>query len=350
MRARKIILLSVFLITIAGYGFCAGERERTLTVYYTASLNGNLDGCRCKNAPKAGLVKRGVFLSERPEDEHYLLLDGGDLFDAYPNEVLSDYILTAYRHYGYDAIGVGDQELAAGVDAFIAFQNEHPLLCHNLILYSDTYGKVDVSEAPLLFDRGGISVAVIAVISPTVFSLYPKEIRRRVRVTDPGETVRELLHGGDSLSEKTAEAEETEAPSAKPASSGGSSSTDQTTSSSSNAHHQADLLILLFHGPVSEARELTSSIEGIDIAIVSHEQKLIEEEMIGGTLLLSPGEQGNRIGVLRLTISTKKPPVYENRFVSFSYEEDPDDPYTRALIDSFNEAMSARVRGTEHEE
>jgi 2',3'-cyclic-nucleotide 2'-phosphodiesterase (5'-nucleotidase family) len=71
--------------------------ETTLTIYYTASLNGNLDGCTCEMNPVAGLVKRAAFLRTLKSSGTTLVLDAGDIFDEYPDPDLAKHILEVYR-------------------------------------------------------------------------------------------------------------------------------------------------------------------------------------------------------------------------------------------------------------
>ncbi len=300
------------LIGAASFCFGTGNQERQLTIYYTASLNGNLDGCHCKGAPVAGLVKRAVFLNELPDEDSYLLVEGGDIFDVYEDRLLEESILQAYDTYGYDVIAVGDQEFAGGVDRFLEYREDHPFLCHNLVIYSDTYGKVELGGPPLLLERAGLRVAVISVIGPEVFALYPKDIRGRVRVGDPVEAVRSVA--GDLKSATDA------------------------------AEGSADITLLLYHGALAEARKLAGEAEGIDIVIAAHEQKLADAEMIGETLLVSPGAQGNRIGMLSITVKKDKTFEFENSFKTFSYEDDPDDPFVRDLVNIYYNEMTKKLQ------
>lgn len=301
---RPIVIpafLFCMLIGAASLCFGSGNQEQQLTIYYTASLNGNLDGCHCKEAPKAGLVKRAVFLNQLPDDDSYLLLDGGDIFDVYPDPLLEKAILGVYDTYGYDIIAVGDQEFSGGVDRFLEYREDHPFLCHNLVLYSDTYGKVELGGPPPVLERAGLRVAVISVVDPDVFALYPKDIRSRVRVVDPLEAVRSGVDG-------------------------------------------ADITLLLYHGPLAKARKLAGEVDGIDIIIVTHEQKLVNAETAGETLLVSPGAQGNRIGILSITVKKDKTVEFENSFMKFSYEDDPDDPYVRDLINIYYSEMTKKLQ------
>jgi hypothetical protein len=63
-------------------------------------------------------------------------------------------------------------------------------------------------------------------------------------------------------------------------------------------------------------------------------------------MLVSPGEEGNRVGMLELTIAQTVagwPRVARsaNSFRLFSYESDPDDPLVRQRIEDYRGALRA---------
>ena len=99
--------------------------ENTITIYYTASLNGNVDGCRCKMNPVAGLVKRAAFLRSLETSGPSLILDAGDIFDEYPDPDLAVHILQVYAELGYDAIAVGHQEFTNGAAGLLEYKSLH---------------------------------------------------------------------------------------------------------------------------------------------------------------------------------------------------------------------------------
>ena len=59
---KKLVVWIVILTGITSAAFSSGTEEKQIDIYYSASLNGNLDGCECKGNPRSGLVKRAVFL------------------------------------------------------------------------------------------------------------------------------------------------------------------------------------------------------------------------------------------------------------------------------------------------
>ena len=86
---RRAALAAVLLLGLAGIAAVAvlapsPARGSRVDIYYTASLDGHLDGCTCFGYPTAGLVKTGRFLRARDRASS-LFLDAGDLYEAGPN-------------------------------------------------------------------------------------------------------------------------------------------------------------------------------------------------------------------------------------------------------------------------
>ena len=305
----KIFLYFLFFIAIfpAAAVFGAGEQE--LTLYYTASLNGNLDGCVCKGAPKAGLVKRAAYLKELQEEDSSILIDGGDIFEVQADELLADYILEVYAKYGYDAVGIGDQEFSNGPEYLLEKAKSFPFIAHNLKVMEKNGRWREISEGSAIIKKGKVSVGVISVIDPKVFKLYRPEVTERLEVTQPVETVK----GQMLLLSK----------------------------------EKVKLVLLLYHGYWDHAVETVKAVPGIDVAVVAHEQLLKEPVEQNGAIMVSPGEQGNRIGILRLLVENGRIAEYENSFEYFSYTKDPDDPYVREVINEYYKKLTERIKTAE---
>lgn len=287
---KNIIIL--FFAAAACSVFASGGSEETFTVYYTASLNGNIDGCDCSSSPKAGLVKTAKYLKSI-DRSNSILLDAGDMSDVYNDHLLHTYISQVYNSIGYNAAAIGDQEFSQGFDFLI--KSPLPYVSSNLKFRgSEKYPEFIQLE----FDT--VTVDIFSVIDEKIFYFYPDEITDELTITDPATYLKKFLH-------------------------------------------RDNLNIIIFHGSIENAKLLAEKVSNIDLLILGHEQMLIDGEIVNGTVIVSPGENGNRVGKLVLKIKNNKIVSFENSFVLFSYKEDIDDPDVRDLINEYFETLKPKV-------
>ena len=299
-------LPAVLILALAASNCSAhGNDEHVLRILYSSSLNGNLDGCDCKGNPRGGLVKRAAWLRNLDQPEQVLLVDGGDLLDPYPDRELATAIFDTYLELGYAAIALGDQEFANGVESLLEYREHYPLMAHNLTLCPDENRCIFFSTTPQILDRAGLRVGVFALIDPQVFTLYPPQLKNQIKIQDPKMAARNQLA---YLSEAGVQ-----------------------------------ITVLLYHGPYQNAVQLAENVAGVDVLILAHEQRLIEPRRIGDTILTSPGENGNRLGIMTVQILPDGGVQFNNRFRVFSWHDDPDDPAVRRRIDEYKNKLRERL-------
>ena len=295
---KNAMLIIFFFVAGISTVFSSGGKEEKLTIYYTSSLNGNIDGCECVSHPRSGLVKSAAFLRTR-DMENSILLDTGDMFDVYKDTALSKYILSSYKDLGYNAICIGDQEFSNGIPELLQFADEYPFFADNLLIKSGS--DENIFKSPLIKTSELESIGLISLIDPDVFFFYPDEIKDNIFVLPVLETARrieeELTGSGVSF------------------------------------------IIVLYHGSITGAEELSVEVDNLDIIIAGHEQRLVDGAKSGNSILLSPGEDGNRVGILNITASNGVITGYENSFRLFDYMTDPDDPDIRETIIEYHEKL-----------
>ncbi len=279
---------------------------QTLTIYYTASLRGNLDGCSCERNRVAGLVKRAAYLRALPRGAADLRLDAGDILDATGDPDLSREILAVYRELGYAAVGVGETELSEGAPALAAYSRRFPFLAHNLSIRASSGRWAPLSAKPLLLSRAGVRIAILAVIDPQMLAEHKELKEGRIRLEDPGRTVARLAE--------------------------------------QSRRQGALLVILLFHGPDADARRLAEQQPAVDLLLFGHQGWIVPPEKVGHALVASPGENGNRMGVLTLRLGASGVEGFEHRLVAFDYGRDPDDTSTRARINAYLQKLQERLK------
>ena len=224
-------------------------------------------------------------------------LVAGDILDVYPEELMAEELLGAHEELGYDAIGL---------ETVLSHRDRFPLINHNLTVCLDENRCIFFTAEPGVIEKPFGRVGIVSLVDPGIFRFHPDEMKDLLHVDDPEASAEVLLSVLDDAG--------------------------------------VDLVVLLFHGSYERARELFADMPGIDAAIVGHEQRMIPAELVGDTIMASPGEAGNRLGILEIEVIDARVVTFTNRFHLFRYETDPDDPMIRSRIESYNEAMRSQLK------
>jgi 2',3'-cyclic-nucleotide 2'-phosphodiesterase (5'-nucleotidase family) len=301
MRTRTLRVL----LPAAAALLCASLLPaQSLTVYFTASLRGNLDGCNCEHNRVAGLVKRAAFQRTVPREA--LVLDAGDILDATRDPDLTREILAVYRELGYAAVGVGETELSEGAQALAANARRFPFLAHNLSVRSPSGRWTALSAKPLLLTRAGIRIGLLGISEPKMFEGQQDFKEGNLRFDDPVQSAAHLAAESRKLG--------------------------------------AQLVIVLFHGTDDTARRLAVAAPEVDLVLFGHAGWLVPPEKVGRALVASPGENGNRIWVLTLRLGPEGITGFEHRLLVFAYDKDPDDPSVRERVRAYRKKLQERLR------
>ena len=107
---------------------------------------------------------------------------------------------------------------------------------------------------------------MIALLDPQVFDLYPEEFKRRIKVEPPDQAASVQVAGLRA--------------------------------------QEVDWIVVLYHGPLQEAERLARQVPGIDLIVAGTSSACRSPAWSrGDTLLVSPGEEGNRLGILTLGVT-----------------------------------------------
>jgi 2',3'-cyclic-nucleotide 2'-phosphodiesterase (5'-nucleotidase family) len=303
LRSRLAILLAPLLLLVCREG---QPPSGSLTIYYTASLRGNLDGCNCERRPTAGLVKRAAYLRALPAGEASLRLDAGDILDKEPDPDLARAILEVYRELRYDAVAVGETELSNGLQFLRGYLRRNLLLAHNLQAGPSDSNSTPLTPEALLLTRGGIRVGLIGLAEADPFQGRGEVVQGKLRVRDSILAAQLLLQAC--------------------------------------RRRGAMLVIALYHGTEDGARRLAAECLGLDLVLFGHQNRLIPPERVGTALIASPGEDGNHLGVLSLRLGSQGIASFEHRLITFSFARDPDDPSVRRRVIAYRRKLQARLR------
>ncbi len=289
--AFRLLLAVLTLTVLSSAGIFA---DTDVSIYYTASLNGNLIGCECKGVPKAGLSTTAAYIRGL-DPESSVIIDLGDFNDARTDKLLSAKLVELYSGLGYDAAALGDQELGSGVDFFKSISGELAFIADNV--------KIDgkpVNQKPLIIERKGIKIGIAAVIDPGVFFFYPEDVKSRVSVFSPVDSAvqayKALVDGG--------------------------------------AHYK----LLVYHGNLDASKEIFADQTGWDAILSAHDQ-ILYENIDGQRVIASPGEEGNRVGRLDLSFRLKKLKSVSNSMRYFTYEKDPEDPIILQAFEDYKKEL-----------
>lgn len=124
-------------------------------------------------------------------DDNFLLLDNGDILQGQPTAYYYNFIDTEtphivsqmYNFLGYDATTIGNHDIETGHDVYdrVCSLNNMPMLGANVI-------KVSTNEPYFkpyaIFNRGGLKIAVLGLITPAIPSWLPEELWSGLRFDD----------------------------------------------------------------------------------------------------------------------------------------------------------------------
>jgi len=237
-----------------------GLAPASVTIIYTGSANGQLEACRCPGNPYGGLARQAGAVSElRDMYRNSVLVDTGDVLAEEPEQLKFQYQQRALGLMKYDAVAIGDQDFSLGpaVLTALAAASGTPYVSANVKLSG-------LDTGPRIIDRGGVKVGVVSLTSPSAFAFSQKGLPEGVTVDDPTEVARRLVP---------------------------------------DLRSQCQVLLVLFHGNLEDARALAGAVVGIDVVICGHSGASLQvAERIGSTWLLAPGRNGEWVGRITLKV------------------------------------------------
>ncbi|OIP43523.1 hypothetical protein AUJ95_00545 [Candidatus Desantisbacteria bacterium CG2_30_40_21] len=275
----------------------------TLTILFSNSTNGYLESCDCAENPFGGIVRMVTLVNEiRQENPTVLVLDSGDMFPPRPEPLLAKYMLLAMEKIGYDLIALGDQELIFGTE-YIRKEiekNKLPFYSANLTTCQDGTCSY-LAPSHLIKEIGSFTVGIISIISSEVFTFFPKDIIKDLKVSDPVKQVQGFVN---------------------------------------NFRKQVDLLVVVSHSGYEEDLRLAKQVKGIDVIIGGHSQTLVKNpSALPDTLIVQAGEKGQYLGKLDITIDeNKKINLHQYQLLPLT-KDIPDDKVVRELIMEYHQKV-----------
>ena len=297
-------LESVLKEKIAAVQNAKPAENKKLVLFYTNSANGYMESCDCPTHPYGGLVRRATYLKEqRAKHPNNLLLDTGDILPPYVAPEQAHYLLAMFDALKYDAAAIGDQEFS--LDDFVGRIKNHsiPFLSSN-VGYCEGDVCSFITPREFTFDKDGIKVAVISILHPDVFALYPDRIVKKLSIISYKDTIAAFV---------------------------------------GKHRATADVLVLLSHSGFDEDKLTAQQFPELDVIVGGHSQTLLGTPYKSGkTLIVQAGENAQNVGVLTLTFGkNNKITSHAGEIVPLT-KDIPDDPAFRAMITEFRSKPALR--------
>tara|TARA_B100000927_G_scaffold244753_1_gene207176 strand:+ start:674 stop:1606 length:933 start_codon:yes stop_codon:yes gene_type:complete len=294
LKLNKLTLFFIYVLTLTNLY----SQRNTLFVIHTNNTNGALENCYCPDNPFGSMEKRSIYVRDFIEkNPNTILLDAGD-FVTTSQQVLKDSLIAeAYGLLPYDAILYGDQELALDARTLNRLRGQL-----GTTLVGTNIDRSDFFTSKII-RRKGLRVAVMGIMDPYAIQFYPEEIKKRIRLSDPIESVKKEMK---KLSSK------------------------------------ADIFILLTHQGFDLDQKLAKKIDGLDLIIGSHSQTKIESpKEVNDALIVQAGKAGYYVGVVEIKTNRGKVVKKSGKIDTMKFNM-PEDPRIMKMIEEY-ESKTGRI-------
>ena len=202
-RLTTLVLASALLATSPAT-MMAQTREVKLKIVQTTDIHGNYypyDFIRRQEA-EGSLARVHAFVEKKRElyGDNLILLDNGDFLQGQPTAYYYNYIDTVSPHLGaemmnfirYDAGNLGNHDIETGRRVWERWMGDcqFPVLCANAI---DTQTGEPAYLPYVIFEREGVKIAVLGMITPGIPAWLSEDLWRGLRFDDMEETARKWM-------------------------------------------------------------------------------------------------------------------------------------------------------------
>jgi len=277
MRRKRFVLALLLVIPVLIPLPCFPEEPhpKNLTLIFGDSVNGTIEPCpSCEGGSQlGGLARRGSWVqSVRETRKESLLLDSGDLFfDRYRKAIRAEdvtadsekarLILKCYNLLGYDALGIGDDDLSLGKDFLVDLSKNagFPFISSNLM---DKETGEALFQPYVIKEAGGLRIGIFSLVSPYFFSGESDPRTKGIAFLEPLEEAKRIVQ---------------------------------------KIRPETDLVVLLSHLGYTADIELAEAVPGIDVILGGHSGRSLSYPMrFRDTILVQVGSKGLHVGELLL--------------------------------------------------
>ena len=220
--------------------------------------------------------------SGRETRRESLLLDSGDLFfDRYRKEIRAEavtaqsekahLILKCYNLLGYDAMGIGDDDLSLGKDFLVDLSKNagFPFISSNLM---DKETGEALFKTHVIKETWGLRIGIFSLLSPYFFSGESDPRTRGIVFREPFEEAKRIL---------------------------------------GKIRPETDLVVLLSHLGYTADIELAGTVPGIDVILGAHSGLSLPYPIrIKDTIIVRVGSKGLHVGELHLQLAPNRSPSH----------------------------------------
>lgn len=227
-----------------------------------------------------------------------------------PDPIRHRALLEVIRYLEYDAVGIGDNEFIDGAPFLASVIRTHDLPAVTANIHVPDIQEWEQITSPYRIIRvGDLRVGVIGLGAPEAFKLMGPGRQRSLRIDPPDEMLRRMLP---------------------------------------DIRKQADLIFVLSHAGIDADRDLARAVPGIDVIVGSYSRRpLFEPVLEKATLIVQAGKNGAHVGRLNLVLDSRKRIVEYNGRLDPLYEDIPDDPDVRRMIDDYQDRLQQEVERTD---
>jgi len=294
--------------------FAPAAEGKTVTILFTGETHATLGPCDCPVEPMGGLSRRAAMVKRvRRDHPDALLVDAGGAFaggfyDEYAQgEALdrerTEVTVRAMGRMGYDAVCVGDEELAFGPALLKQQARTVPFLSANLV---DARTGAPLMPAHRIREVGGVRVGLIGLTTPEVHEGDFREAAEGLKALDPIQAAAQAVK---------------------------------------RLRPQVDLLVVLSHLGESGSALVAQKVPGIDLLINGHRRSSGDTEVqVGQTLMVQFSYQGRHLGRVDVVLGEDgKVKVRRTSLIDLGREA-PDDPEIAAEVEAFERRAAALTR------
>lgn len=261
------------------------EELADVTILYTTDAHGHI----VTDEETIGLDIIAGIKDVTPDS---ILVDSGDFLAGQPIATLTEGkdIVALMKMAGYSAAAVGNHEFDYGISVLkerIGEAEEKPDATH--ILSANLFDNESnaLTDTWIVQEVNGIKIGMFGITTKETESVIPVKTAESITLTDEVGAAKEAV---EALK-----------------------------------NENCDLIVGIVHAgtdstATTKSTDIAEQVEGIDVLIDGHSHAIVDEkaENEKGTIIVSSGEYGYQVGVLKLTVNKKSRSVsnYENSLIT----------------------------------